>query len=106
MRGYIPFAATIRGAPDGQHAERESHILVNADGSIHISDWEFLQIYYETSVGYDSPEFTILTLLLAARGHIKECGLREAHTIAMATLADRAMQGLDDVPEHEKRRPN
>jgi len=106
MRGYIPFAATIRGAPDSKHAERESHILVNADGSVHIGDWEFLQIYYETSVAYDSPEFVILTLLLAARGHIKESTLAEAHMLAIATLADRALQGLDDVPEHERMRPH
>lgn len=95
MRPYYPFMIRME-AVKGAFAGQSCRIIVNADGSIFVDDWDFVIAWYEQDIGYRSPEFVLLTLLLAARGHIKESTSEEVRAIAMGTIADEQQQS--DLP--------
>ena len=73
----------------GPHAGERIDVTLNADGSVTVSDWDLIGWYLASGLmSTRSQDFPVLTLLMAARGKIKEVTEAEAHEIARRYGAD------------------
>lgn len=79
---FIPFQLTVSFGV-GPHTGEAVVLTVNGDGSITVSDWDLLDHYQAACMTPRSPDFGLVTLLLAARGHIREVGKAECAEIAL-----------------------